>query len=62
MSAATSVLVVLGIAVGGGLLLYLAVREEGRQRETMPRAEAERAARRDTPDPDRNGRADDRLE
>lgn len=44
------VLVVLGVGLGGGLLLYWAVRAEGSQRETMTRDDAERVARRDTDD------------
>ena len=51
MSEAAIVLVVLGVGLGGGLLLYFAVRAEGRRRETMSRADAGREARRDTNEP-----------
>jgi len=51
MSEAAIVLVVLGVGLGGGLLLYFAVRAEGRRRETMSRADAGREARRDTSEP-----------
>lgn len=38
------------LAVGGGLLLYWAVRSEHGRRPTMDRESAERVARRDTDD------------
>jgi len=41
-------LFVLLVSVGGGLLLWKAVDAEKRQRRTMDRQQAERAARRDT--------------
>jgi hypothetical protein len=46
----TALLFVLALAlsVGGGLVLYALVRREHDDRERMDRAEAERAARRDT--------------
>lgn len=43
-----SLVVVLAIALGGGLLLYVLVREETRNRPTMDRTSGERSARRDT--------------
>lgn len=54
----TVVVVVLGLVVslGVGLLLYWGVRAEAGQREQMSRADAERAARRDTDDPGRDGK------
>ena len=51
MSGAAIMLVVLVVGLGGGFLLYFAVRAEGRRRETMSRADAEREARRDTSEP-----------
>lgn len=38
------------ISIAAGLLLYWAVRHEGRGGESMSRADAERTARRDLPD------------
>lgn len=55
MAEAAFVLVALVIGLGGGLLLYWAVRAEGSRRETMTRTDAEREARRDT-DEERSGR------
>jgi len=53
MAEGAIVLGMLALSLGAGLLLYFAVRTEGRQRESMSRADAERAARRDTSDPER---------
>ena len=60
MAEGAIVLVVLGVGLGGGLLLYFAVRAEGRRRETMSRADAEREARRDTSEPGTPKWSDDR--
>jgi hypothetical protein len=48
--AAAITLVALGIALGGGLPLHLALRSERDRRETMPRVDAEALAGRDTDD------------
>ena len=45
---ALAILLVLGIGLGGGLLLYALVRAEHDERRAMERGKAERAARRDT--------------
>lgn len=41
------------VGVGGGVLLYVLVREERENRQVMDRQSAERAARRDRPDDSR---------
>ena len=56
MADATLLAVVLVLGPGGGLLLYVAVRAEASQRETMSRAVAERVARLDTGDERAGGR------
>ncbi|MFD1600964.1 hypothetical protein [Halobellus rarus] len=48
MAEGAFLLVVLLVAVGAPLLLYVLVRAEHDQRSTMDRRDAERAARRDT--------------
>jgi hypothetical protein len=50
MAAGAAVFLVLLIGIGGGLLLYWLVRAERTDRDVMSRDEAERAARRDSPD------------
>lgn len=50
MSAGAALLVVFAFAVAAPLLLYVLVRAEHDERETMDRREAERTARRDTRD------------
>lgn len=50
MSGAGIFLVALLLSVGGGLLLYLLVRDEANRRRVMDRKSAERTARRDTDD------------
>lgn len=52
MTAGLFVFVLLLAGVAFPLVLYLLVRAEHDQRETMDRESAERAARRDTPDRD----------
>lgn len=47
--AGLAVVLVLGIGVGGGLLLYLLVRAEHDDRNEMDRESAEQRARRDRP-------------
>ena len=42
------VVLLLGLSVGGGLLLYALVRDEANNRAAMDRERAERVARRDT--------------
>lgn len=48
------VLLFLLVGLGGALVLFTLVRSEGENRQSMDRTSAEKAARRDTRDEDRN--------
>ena len=58
MSEAPLALAVLAFGLGGSLLLHLAVRAEGGRRRTMSRRDAERVARRDEANPEREDTGD----